>query len=54
VPPTGAYPEVYHKKLETWLRDFELDTGKSKIKPYDPDGKATRRCCGRRWAIRSD
>ena len=28
VPPTGAYPETYHKKLEAWLRDFELDTGK--------------------------
>ena len=37
VPPTGAYPEVYHKKLEAWLRDFELDTGKQRIKPYDPD-----------------
>ncbi len=37
VPPTGAYPDYYHKKLEAWLRDFELDTGKRKIKPYDPD-----------------
>ena len=37
VPPTGTYPDYYHKKLETWLRDFELDTGKHKIKPYDPD-----------------
>ena len=37
VPPTGTYPDDYHKKLESWLRDFELDTGKRKIKPYDPD-----------------
>jgi peptide/nickel transport system substrate-binding protein len=37
VPPTGAYPDYYHTKLEGWLRDFELDTGKQKIKPYDPD-----------------
>ena len=55
VPPTGTYPETYHEPLEAWLRDFELDTGKRKIKPYDPDaGKADRRrCCGRRWATRS-
>jgi peptide/nickel transport system substrate-binding protein len=37
VPPTGAYPATYHEKLEPWLRNFELDTGKQKIKPYDPD-----------------
>ena len=55
VPPTGSSPDVYHKQLEAWLRDFELDTGKRKIKPYDPDASARRspRCCGRRWASRS-
>jgi peptide/nickel transport system substrate-binding protein len=37
VPPTGTYPDYYHKKLEAWLRDFALDTGKHKIKPYDPN-----------------
>ncbi len=37
VPPTGVYPETYHNRLESWLRDFELDTGKRKIKPYNPD-----------------
>jgi peptide/nickel transport system substrate-binding protein len=37
VPPTGTYPDYYHVPLESWLKDFELDTGKRKIKPYDPD-----------------
>ncbi len=37
VPPTGAYPEIYHDKLEAWLRDFEIDTGEHKYKPYDPN-----------------
>jgi peptide/nickel transport system substrate-binding protein len=36
VPPTGTYPDYYHVPLESWLKDFELDTGKRKIKPYDP------------------
>lgn len=36
VPPTGIHPEAYHKPMEAWLKDFELDTGKSKFKPYDP------------------
>lgn len=36
VPPTGVHPEAYHKPMEAWLKDFELDTGKSKFKPYDP------------------
>lgn len=36
VPPTGVHPEAYHKPMEAWLKDFELDTGKSKLKPYDP------------------
>jgi peptide/nickel transport system substrate-binding protein len=36
VPPTGSAPEVYHAPLESWLQAFEIDTGKQKIKPYDP------------------
>lgn len=36
VPPTGTHPEYYHEPLEAWLKDFEVDTGKRKIKPYDP------------------
>ncbi|MCU0974666.1 MAG: ABC transporter substrate-binding protein [Burkholderiales bacterium] len=36
VPPTGVHPEAYHEPMEPWLKDFELDTGKRKIKPYDP------------------
>ena len=36
VPPTGRYPEYYHEPMEGWLKDFEIDTGKRKIKPYDP------------------
>lgn len=36
IPPTGTHPDDYHKPLQEWLADFELDTGKEKIKPYDP------------------
>ena len=36
VPPTGTAPDYYHKPMQDWLADFELDTGKQKIKPYDP------------------
>lgn len=36
VPPTGTHPEYYHDPLEAWLKEFEVDTGKRKIKPYDP------------------
>jgi peptide/nickel transport system substrate-binding protein len=36
IPPTGTHPEIYHAPLEEWLKGFELDTGKRKIKPYDP------------------
>jgi peptide/nickel transport system substrate-binding protein len=36
VPPTGVHPEAYHKPMEQWVEDFEIDTGKSKFKPYDP------------------
>jgi peptide/nickel transport system substrate-binding protein len=35
VPPTGQYPEYYHKPMEDWLKSFEIDTGKQKIKPND-------------------
>ena len=35
---------TYHHPLEEWLDDFEIDTGKRKIKPYDPeDRQADRR-----------
>jgi len=37
VPPTGIHPDAYHKPLESWVKDFEIDTGKSKHKPYDPN-----------------
>ena len=36
LPPTGAYPENFHIPLQDWLKSFEVDTGKRKIKPYDP------------------
>ncbi|CAN5341384.1 ABC transporter substrate-binding protein [soil metagenome] len=36
VPPTGTHPDFYHRPMEEWLSAFELDTGKQKIKPYDP------------------
>jgi len=36
VPPTGTHPEIYHGPLQDWLKAFELDTGKRKIRPYDP------------------
>ena len=36
IPPTGRYPEIYFEPLQSWLKDFEIDTGKSKYKPYDP------------------
>ena len=35
VPPTGGHVATYHEPMEGWLKDFELDTGKRKIKPYD-------------------
>ena len=37
IPPTGTHTESYHAPMEAWLRDFELDTGKRTIKPYDPN-----------------
>ncbi len=36
VPPTGMHPAAYHQPMEEWLKGFEIDTGKRKIKPYDP------------------
>ena len=35
IPPTGTHPADYHEPLQAWLKDFELDTGKRNIKPYD-------------------
>jgi len=35
VPPTGTHPQDYHLPMTDWLSQFELDTGKQKIKPYD-------------------
>jgi peptide/nickel transport system substrate-binding protein len=36
VPPTGVHPEAYHKPMEGWVKEFEIDTGRSRFKPYDP------------------
>lgn len=35
IPPTGTQPRYYHDPMEAWLKDFEIDTGKTKYKPYD-------------------
>lgn len=35
IPPTGTQPKYYHEPMEAWLKDFEIDTGKSRYKPYD-------------------
>lgn len=37
VPPTGTHPRDYHAPMQQALIDYELDTGTSVIKPYDPD-----------------
>ena len=37
IPPTGTHTDSYHVPMEAWLKDFELDTGKRKIKPYNPN-----------------
>lgn len=37
VPPTGTHPRDYHMKLQDYLTNYELDTGKRKIKVYDPN-----------------
>lgn len=36
MPPTGTHTDDYHAKLQDWLIGYELDTGKERIKPYDP------------------
>ena len=36
IPPTGTHPKDYHAPLQDWLINYEIDTGKRKIKPYDP------------------
>jgi peptide/nickel transport system substrate-binding protein len=35
IPPTGTHPQFYHGPMQDWLKAFEIDTGKRKIKPYD-------------------
>lgn len=35
MPPTGTHTDDYHGPLQDWLVNYELDTGTSKIKPYD-------------------
>jgi peptide/nickel transport system substrate-binding protein len=37
IPPTGTHPDDYHIPLQDWLASYEIDTGKSKVKPYDPN-----------------
>jgi peptide/nickel transport system substrate-binding protein len=57
VPPTGTHPATYHAPMEDWLESFEIDTGKRKIKPYDPtvgkqiatDPAEIARAFGRGW-----
>jgi peptide/nickel transport system substrate-binding protein len=36
MPPTGTHTDDYFEHLQDWLVNYELDTGKQKIKPYDP------------------
>ena len=36
IPPTGTHPEDYHRPMQDWLVGYEVDTGKRKIRPYDP------------------
>ena len=36
VPPTGTHPRDYHGPLQEFLTNYEIDTGTSKVKPYDP------------------
>jgi peptide/nickel transport system substrate-binding protein len=35
IPPTGTHPDDYFAPLQEWLGNFEIDTGKQKLKPYD-------------------
>lgn len=36
VPPTGTHPRDYHGPLQEFMTNYEIDTGTSKVKPYDP------------------
>ncbi len=36
MPPTGTHTDDYHGPLQDYMINYELDTGKSVIKPYDP------------------
>lgn len=36
MPPTGTHTDDYHAPLQDYMVNYELDTGSSKIKPYDP------------------
>ncbi len=36
VPPTAIAMKDYQAPMQDWLKNFEVDTGKRKIKPYDP------------------
>ena len=35
MPPTGTHTDDYHGPLQDYLVNYELDTGKQKVKPYD-------------------
>ncbi|QDY70539.1 ABC transporter substrate-binding protein [Qingshengfaniella alkalisoli] len=37
VPPTGTSIPDYYEPMQEWLMNYELDTGESVIKPYNPD-----------------
>lgn len=37
VPPTGTAIPDYYEPMQEWLKNYELDTGESTIKPYNPD-----------------
>lgn len=36
MPPTGTHTDDYFAPMQDWMINYELDTGKQKIKPYDP------------------
>ncbi|HVY51896.1 MAG TPA: ABC transporter substrate-binding protein [Devosia sp.] len=36
MPPTGTHTDDYFEPMQDYLINYELDTGKEKIKPYDP------------------
>jgi peptide/nickel transport system substrate-binding protein len=37
IPPTGTHPVDYHGPLQEWISNYEIETGKQTIKPYDPN-----------------